>query len=150
MQTFSNVQRNSYDKKYINFFIEIFIAFLLASLSSSFIYFPMLLGISIIKFAKYRAFLFSFLFFTEITHGLFIFSLILFYFLFRDIIHPFLKDKIENIFIPYLSIFLIYVLYFGVVWILYHLFDIPIVYDYSVIFFYYILFEMLILKLLSL
>jgi hypothetical protein len=150
MQTLSNVQRNFYDKKYIKIFIEIFISFLLASLSSSFIYFPMLLGIVIMRFDKTKIFLFSFLLFTEITHGLFIFSLILFYCIFKEFILIFLKDKIENRFIPYLSIFLIYVLYFGVVWILYYLFNVPIIYDYSSIFIYYILLEMLILKLISL
>lgn len=150
MQTLSNVQRNSYDKKYIKISFEIIIAFLLASLSSSFIYFPMLIGLSIVRFDKYKFFLFSFLFFTEITHGLIIFSLILFYFIFKEFILFLLKDRIEASFIPYFSIFLIYTLYFGILSILYYLFDISSMYNYTLIFLYYILIEMLLFKLISL
>jgi hypothetical protein len=150
MQTLSNVQRNFYDKKYIKISIEVFIAFVLTSFSSTFIYFPMLIGIVLLKFDKYKVFLFSFLLFTELTHGLFISSLFFFYFIFKEFVMNFLKGKIENQFIPYLSIILIYLLYFGIIWILYYLFNIPISYDYSTIFIYYILLEILILKLLSL
>ena len=109
MPTFSKLQRNI---TYKNYLIDLFLAFILASLNSEFIYFPLLIGLFITINVR-LSFIIPFLFFTETTHSFPYFSLIIFYFIYKNYIYPIFYIKIEHTFINYISIILVYLLYFS-------------------------------------
>jgi len=106
MQTFPKLQRNISYKIYLN---DLIIAFILALLNSSFIYFPLLLGF----FHLRLSFILPFLFFVETTHSFPFFSLILFFIIYNKYIYPVIQVVIKKDYQELISIFLIYFLYFS-------------------------------------
>ena len=108
MPTFPKLQRNI---SYKNYLIDLILAFILALLNSEFIYFPLLIGLFITINVR-LSFIIPFLFFTETTHNFAYFSLIIFYFIYKNYIYPILYIKIEHSLINYISIILVYLLYF--------------------------------------
>ena len=111
MSTFPKLQRNI---SYKNYLIDLILSFVLASLNSEFIYFPLLIGVFITIDIR-LSFIIPFLFFTETTHNFPYFSLIAFYFIYKNYIYPIFYIKIEKKFVDYISIILVYVLYFSLV-----------------------------------
>jgi len=108
MSTFSKLQRNISYKTYL---IDILLAFLISLLSSSFIYFPLLIGLFITLDLR-LSFVLPFLFFTEITHSFLYFSLITFYFIYKYYFYVVLSIKINKNYLNFISIPLVYILYF--------------------------------------
>jgi len=109
MPTFSKLQRNISYKTYL---IDLILSFVLSLLSSEFIYFPLLIGLFITINTR-LSFIIPLLFFTETTHNFPYFSLIAFYFIYKNYIYPVFYIKIEKKFVDYISIVLVYVLYFS-------------------------------------
>ncbi len=109
MPTFPKLQRNI---SYKNYLTDLILAFVLALLNSEFIYFPLLIGLFITINIR-LSFIIPFLFFTETSHNFPYFSLIIFYFIYRNYIYPILYIKIEHSLINYVSIILVYLLYFS-------------------------------------
>jgi len=136
MSTFPKLQRNISYKIYIK---DLLLSFFIAYLSSSFIYFPLLIGL-FISLNLRLSFILPFLFFTQITHSFVYFSLIIFYFIFKYYLYPVLYIKINKEYITYFSIPLIYLLYFSALISYYTINDIN--FNVNVIFIvYYILIE---------
>ena len=102
MQIFSKLQRNS-----INYIFIIFLAVFINFLNSSFVYFPLLLGIVFLCFDIFSVFIFLALF--SILHQYNLFLLVVFYLFFRF----FLIKRVYAYFDKqYLDVFLIFVIYF--------------------------------------
>ena len=139
MQTFSKLQRNISYQTYLKDFITISGIILL---NSNFIYIPLFIGLFITL--EFRlSFILPFLFLTEITHSYVYFSLIAFFFVFKKYIYTFFSIFLSNI-IDYLSIPLIYILYFSFLYSYDIINNIPISINIIYIF-YYILIEEFIL-----
>jgi len=139
MQTFSKLQRNISYKKYLKDFITISgIIFL----NSNFIYVPLFIGLFITLDVS-LSFILPFLLLTEITHSYIYFSLILFYFIFKKYIYLVFKMFLSES-TDYLSIPIIYILYFSFIYSYNIINNIPLSIDFIYIL-YYILIEELIL-----
>jgi len=108
MPTFPKLQRNISNQNYL---IDILLSFIIVLFNSTFIYFPLFIGL-VITLDLNLVFVLSFLFFTEITHNFPYLSLILFYFIYKNYIYFILSIKIDKNYINILSIFLVYFLYF--------------------------------------
>jgi len=108
MSTFSELQRSVSYKKYITDFL---LAFIISLISSSFIYFPLLIGLFITLNLR-LTFVIPFLFFTQITHSFLYFSLIIFYFIYKYYLYVILSIKINKNYLNYISIILVYIFYF--------------------------------------
>jgi len=141
MSTFSKLQRNITYKTYI---IDILFSFVLALLSSNFIYFPLLIGIFITLDLR-LSFVLPFLFFTEITHGYLYLSLISFYFIYKYYIYPIFSIKLDKNYIHFLSIPLVYILYFLFLESYYTINDIFFNINYLFILYYILVEELLLL-----
>jgi len=141
MPPFPKLQRNI---SYKNYLIDIAISFIIVMLSSSFILFPMFIGIMITLKVK-PLILITFLIFTEITHNYPLFILLLFALIYKKYIYTFLELKVDKQYIEYLSIILIYLLFFSFLSSFFMISSIPFTFNWIYIF-YYILFEILILK----
>jgi len=140
MPTFSELQRNITYKNYI---VDILFSFIIVMLSSSFIYFPLLIGIFITLNLR-LSFIIPFLFFTSITHSFVYFSLILFFFIYKKYIYLFLKITLDKYYIDFISIIFVYLLYFLFLTSYYTMQDIFFEVNYTFIL-YYILIEELLL-----
>jgi len=140
MPTFSELQRNITYKNYI---VDILFSFIIVMLSSSFIYFPLLIGIFITLNLR-LSFIIPFLFFTSITHSFVYFSLILFFFIYKKYIYLFLKITLNKYYIDFISIIFVYLLYFLFLTSYYTMQDIFFEVNYTFIL-YYILIEELLL-----
>ncbi len=141
MPTFSKLRRNLFDKNYLIF--DILGSFLLALLNSQFIYFPLLIGI-VISLNFRLSFVVPFLFFVSITHNFGYFSLIVFFVIYKLYIFPILSAKFHKSVVNYISVFLIYVLYFSMLSSIYTMFDIPLTIN-SLYIIYYIMIEEILL-----
>ena len=141
MPPFSKLQRNI---SYKNYLIDIAISFIIVMLSSSFILFPMFIGIMITLQIR-PLILITFLIFTEITHNYPLFILLLFALIYKKYIYTFLELKVDKQYIEYLSIILIYLLFFSFLSSCFMISSIPFTFNWIYIF-YYILLEILILK----
>jgi len=140
MPTFPKLQRNITYKNYI---IDLILSFIIVSFSSSYIYFPLLIGLFITLNMRI-SFILPFLFFTTITHSFIYFSLIIFYFIYKKYIYLILEIKLNKNFIDFISIVLVYLLYFLFVASYYTIQDIPFNINHLFIY-YYILIEEFIL-----
>ena len=107
MSTFSKLQRNISYKIYL----DLLLAFLIVLLNSSFIYIPLFIGLFITINVR-KTFLLPFLFFTEIMHNFAYFSLIGFYFIYKNYIYNVLQIQFTKLYANFLSIILVYILYF--------------------------------------
>jgi hypothetical protein len=144
MPSFPKLQRNI---TYKNYLIDIIIPFIIVMFSSSFVLFPLFIGIIITL--KFRLlFLVSFLIFTEVTHNYPLFLLLFFTIIYKKYIYSFLELKIDKQYIKYISIILIYILFFSFLSSFLMIISIPFNFNWSYIF-YYILIEILILKVLK-
>jgi hypothetical protein len=141
MQTFPKLQRIFTTKNYL---VDVIVAFVIVIFNSSFVYFPLLIGLFITLDFRI-SFLLTFLFFTEITHNFLFFSLIGFYFVYKHYIHPILQIKISKIYSPFISIPIVYIFYFTTLSAIYTMNDISYNFDYLYIL-YYILIEELLLS----
>lgn len=142
MQTFSKLRRNISYKVYLDYFGQLAGAFILALLSSSFLLFPILIAFVMTRYAHRTFFPVMFLYFTEITHSLPMFSLIIFFYLFNLYIHSFLTELIHKTYVKYVSVALIY----GLLFLIYRILDILLNTSFdisSLMLFYYVLFETL-------
>ena len=141
MPPFSKLQRNISYKNYITDFL---ISFIIVYLSSSFIYFPLFIGLFITLNLR-LSLVIPFLLFTEITHNFIPFSLIIFFFIYKLYIYPTLFIKFSKDYINIISMFLIYVLYFSLLVSINILFDTP--FNFNIIYLiYYGLLELLLFK----
>jgi hypothetical protein len=141
MPSFPKLQRNI---TYKNYLIDIAIPFVIAMLSSSFIFFPLFIGIAItLKFRLF--FVINFLIFTEITHNYPIFLLLLFAIIYKKYIYTFLELKMDKQYLNYISIFLVYILFFSFLSSFLMINSIPFHFNWLFIF-YYILLEILTAK----
>ena len=140
MPTFPKLQRNITYKNYI---IDLILSFIIVSFSSSYIYFPLLIGLFITLNMRI-SFILPFLFFTTITHSFIYFSLIIFYFIYKKYIYLILEIKLNKNFIDFISIVLVYLLYFLFVASYYTIQYIPFNINHLFIY-YYILIEEFIL-----
>jgi len=140
MPSFPKLQRNISYKSYL----DITISFIIVMLSSSFILFPMFIGIMITLQIR-PLILITFLIFTEITHNYPLFILLLFALIYKKYIYTFLELKIDKQYIEYLSIILIYLLFFSFLSSFFMISSIPFTFNWIYIL-YYILLEILILK----
>jgi hypothetical protein len=144
MPSFSKLQRNI---TYKNYLIDITIPFIIVMFSSSFILFPLFIGIIITL--KFRLlFLINFLAFTEITHNYPLFLLLLFTIIYKKYIYTFLELKIDKQYIEYVSIIFTYILFFSFLSSFLMINSIPFTFSWNYIF-YYILLEILVLKVLK-
>jgi len=139
MSTFSKLQRNISYKIYL----DLLLAFLIVLLNSSFIYIPLFIGLFITINLR-KTFLLPFLFFTEIMHNFAYFSLIGFYFIYKNYIYSILQIQFTKLYANFLSIILVYILYFLLLSSYFTINDINIHFNYIYLV-YYILIEELIL-----
>ena len=139
MSTFSKLQRNISYKIYL----DLLLAFLIVLLNSSFIYIPLFIGLFITINVR-KSFLLPFLFFTEIMHNFAYFSLIGFYFIYKNYIYSILQIQFTKLYANFLSIILVYILYFLLLSSYFTINDINIHFNYIYLV-YYILIEELIL-----
>ena len=109
MQAFPKLQRSIPYKIYI---ADISLAFVLALISSSFIYFPLLIGLVITANVR-LSFSLPFLFFIEVSHSFVFLSLIVFFIIYTQYIYPALQIVFKKEYANFLSIVLVYVLYFA-------------------------------------
>jgi hypothetical protein len=136
MSSFSKLQRNF---AYKNYLIEGLFAFVVVLLSSSFIYFPLMIGF--LAFSKMnRVIFYLFLFFTEVTHNFPFLSLLFFYLIFNTYVYPFFRSKIDTHYLNFVAIFSFYFFYFVMIDSYYILEEIPFDFNYFYIF-YYVLVE---------
>jgi len=144
MPPFSELQRNISYKNYITDFL---ISFIIVYLSSSFIYFPLFIGLFITLNLR-LSLVIPFLLFTEITHNFIPFSLITFFFIYKLYIYPTLFIKFSKDYINIISMFLIYVLYFSLLVSINIIFDTP--FNFNIIYLiYYGFIELLLFKVLK-
>jgi len=109
MQTFPKLQRSIPYKTYI---VDLLLAFVLALISSSYIYFPLLIGLVITANVR-LSFSLPFLFFIEISHSFVFLSLIIFFIIYTQYIYPVLEIVLKKEYANFLSIVLVYLLYFA-------------------------------------
>jgi len=140
MSTFPELQRNI---SYKNYLINILAGFFIALLSSKFVLFPLFIGL-FITIDTSIIFILSFLFFIETLHSFPYFSLILFYLIYKNYIYKILYIKFDKTFTEFLSIILVYLLYFLVLTSYYTIQDINVNFNISY-FIYYIFIEEIIL-----
>jgi hypothetical protein len=144
MPSFSKLQRNI---SYKNYLIDIIIPFIIVLFSSSFVLFPLFIGIIITL--KFRIlFLATFLVFTEASHNYPMFILILFALIYKKYIYTFLQLKIDKQYIDYISIIIVYALFFSFLYSFLMISSVAFVFNINYLF-YYILIEILILKVLK-
>jgi len=144
MPTFPELQRNITYKDYL---VDITIPFVIVIFSSSFILFPLLIGLIITL--KFRPlFLVSFAVFTEVTHNYPLFLLLLFALIYKKYVYLFLEIKISKEYIEYISIATIYILFFSFLYAFFMSFSIP--FNFNILYIvYYIIIELLLLKVLK-
>jgi len=141
MPPFSELQRNISYKNYITDFL---ISFIIVYLSSSFIYFPLFIGLFITLNLR-LSLVIPFLLFTEITHNFIPFSLITFFFIYKLYIYTTLFIKFSKDYINIISMFLIYMLYFSLLVSINIIFDTP--FNFNIIYLiYYGFIELLLFK----
>ena len=141
MPSFPKLQRNI---TYKNYLIDITIPFIIVMFSSSFIFFPLFLGIIITM--KFRLFfLINFLIFTGSSHNYPLFLLLLFTLIYKKYIYNFVELKIDKQYVEYVSIISIYILFFSFLSSYLMIVSIPFIFNWTYVL-YYILIEILILK----
>jgi hypothetical protein len=144
MPSFSKLQRNI---SYKNIIIDIGIPFIIVLLNSSYILIPLFIGL-VITIKPRILFLISFLLFTEITHMFPTFSLIILAYINYKFIYPFLKSFIDYQYIEYISILIIYILYFSFLHAFFIITFTSFNFDYVYII-YYIIIELLIKRIIK-
>jgi hypothetical protein len=144
MPSFPKLQRNI---TYKNYLIDITLPFIIVIFNSTYTLVPLFIGL-FITIKPRILFLISFLLFTEITHMFPIFSLIIMALINYKFIYPFLKGIIDYQYREYVSILIIYILYFAFLHAFFIMTSTPFNFNYIYII-YYIIIEFLIKRIIK-
>ena len=122
MQIFSKLQRNS-----INYIFIIFFACLVNFFNSSFVYFPLLLGIFFLCFDIVSVFIFLVLF--SILHQYNLFFIVVFYLFFRFFLIKRIYSYFDKQYLDVILIFIVYSIFFIFLFYKNHNFNFDVIYS---------------------
>ena len=122
MQIFSKLQRNS-----INYIFIIFFACLVNFFNSSFVYFPLLLGIFFLCFDIVSVFIFLILF--SILHQYNLFFIVVFYLFFRFFLIKRIYSYFDKQYLDVILIFIVYSIFFIFLFYKNHNFNFDVIYS---------------------